>query len=58
MAQVFAQLIPLGRMARPEEVAQAVFYLVSDAAAYLTGEVLNIDGGMMAGFNFLMPPPE
>ena len=57
-APVMAGLIPLGRMATPEEIAQSVFYLVSDAAAYLTGEVLNIDGGMMAGFNFLMPPPE
>jgi NAD(P)-dependent dehydrogenase (short-subunit alcohol dehydrogenase family) len=50
-------LIPLGRMATPDEVAQCVAFLVSDGARYLTGEVLTIDGGMMAGFNFLMPPP-
>ena len=54
---VFAQLIPLGRMATADEVAQCVSFLVSDAARYLTGEVLTIDGGMMAGFNFLMPRP-
>jgi NAD(P)-dependent dehydrogenase (short-subunit alcohol dehydrogenase family) len=56
-APVMAGLIPLGRMATPNEVAQAVLYLVSDTGSYLTGEVLTIDGGMMAGFNFLMPPP-
>ena len=49
-------LIPLGRMATAEEVAQAVLFLVSDAANYLTGEVLNIDGGMMAGWNAMIPP--
>jgi 3-oxoacyl-[acyl-carrier protein] reductase len=54
---VFSALIPLGRMATADEVAQCVSFLVSDAARYLTGEVLNVDGGMMAGFNFLMPQP-
>jgi NAD(P)-dependent dehydrogenase (short-subunit alcohol dehydrogenase family) len=54
-APVMEGLIPLGRMATPDEVAHAVLYLVSDVASYLTGEVLTIDGGMMAGFSFLMP---
>jgi NAD(P)-dependent dehydrogenase (short-subunit alcohol dehydrogenase family) len=54
---VLAELIPLGRMATAEEVAECVSFLVSDAGRYLTGEVLTIDGGMMAGFNFLMPEP-
>ena len=55
---VLSELIPLGRMAAPQEVAQSVLFLVSEAGSYYTGEVLNIDGGMMAGFNFLMPPAE
>jgi 3-oxoacyl-[acyl-carrier protein] reductase len=42
-------LIPLGRAAQPEEVAKAVAYLASDDAAYITGHVLNVDGGMRMG---------
>jgi 3-oxoacyl-[acyl-carrier protein] reductase len=38
--------IPLGRFGEPEEVARAVIYLTSDDAAYITGHVLNINGGM------------
>jgi 3-oxoacyl-[acyl-carrier protein] reductase len=38
--------IPLQRPGRPEEVAEAALFLCSDAAAYITGVVLNVDGGM------------
>ena len=38
--------IPLGRPGQPEDVAEAVRFLASDAAAYLTGQVLHVSGGM------------
>ena len=38
--------IPLGRLASAEEVAAVASFLVSDAAAYVTGEVIRVDGGM------------
>ncbi|GIW55228.1 MAG: beta-ketoacyl-ACP reductase [Nitrospiraceae bacterium] len=39
--------IPLGRLGRPEDVAAAVRFLVSDEAAYITGHVLHVNGGML-----------
>jgi NAD(P)-dependent dehydrogenase (short-subunit alcohol dehydrogenase family) len=38
--------IPLGRIGRPEEVAAAVRFLCSDEAAYITGNVIDVNGGM------------
>ena len=42
----FAERIPLGRFGTPEEVAELALFLASDAAAYVTGQVVNINGGM------------
>ena len=43
--QLLAQ-IPLARLGSPQDVAWAVLYLASPAAAYVTGEVLAVNGGM------------
>ncbi len=40
------KLIPLGRFGKPEEVASIVAFLASDEASYITGEVININGGL------------
>jgi 3-oxoacyl-[acyl-carrier protein] reductase len=40
------KMIPVGRFGKPEEVAALVAFLVSDEAAYITGEVININGGL------------
>lgn len=41
------QLIPMGRIGRPEEVAKVVRFLCSDDASYLTGQVVSVNGGMI-----------
>ena len=41
--------IPLGRLGTPEDVAEAVAFLASDAAAYVTGQVIHVNGGMWMG---------
>ncbi|MDD2901368.1 MAG: 3-oxoacyl-[acyl-carrier-protein] reductase [Syntrophales bacterium] len=45
-AEMQAQ-IPMNRFGTPEEVAQAVLFLAGDAAAYITGQVLHVNGGML-----------
>jgi 3-oxoacyl-[acyl-carrier protein] reductase len=43
------KMIPLGRVGTPEEVAHCVAFLASEEAAYITGHVLNVNGGMLMG---------
>ena len=46
MKDALLEMIPLGRVGLPEEVAHCVAFLASDEAAYITGHVLTVDGGM------------
>jgi NAD(P)-dependent dehydrogenase (short-subunit alcohol dehydrogenase family) len=46
---LFEEKHPLGRISQPEEIARAILYLASDAAAFVTGAALPIDGGLTAG---------
>lgn len=39
--------IPLGKMGKPEDIANAVLFLASDRASYITGQVIHVDGGMV-----------
>jgi NAD(P)-dependent dehydrogenase (short-subunit alcohol dehydrogenase family) len=49
--------VPLGRLGRPEDVAQAVVYLSSEAASYVTGQNLLVDGGVTMGIIGQLPRP-
>jgi len=44
-----AEFIPMGRVGEPEDVADVILFLASDAARYLTGQVVVVDGGLLVG---------
>ena len=46
--RVMAARHPLGRVGQPRDIAHAVLFLASDRASFITGEYLNVDGGLMA----------
>jgi 3-oxoacyl-[acyl-carrier protein] reductase len=45
--EVIKQIIPMGRVGLPEEVAKVVRFLCSDEASYITGQVISVNGGMI-----------
>jgi 3-oxoacyl-[acyl-carrier protein] reductase len=45
-AEQVAQLVPMKRAGKPEEVAALVAFLASDAAGYISGQVIGVNGGM------------
>ena len=46
--EAIASQVPMNRIAQPEEVAAAILFLCSDAASYITGHILAVDGGWLA----------
>lgn len=49
LKQKAVEMIPVGRVGTPEDVANAVAFLASEEAGYITGHVLNVNGGMLMG---------
>ena len=45
--EVLKQIIPMGRVGLPEEIAKVVRFLCSDEASYITGQVISVNGGMI-----------
>lgn len=49
LVQAFTRAIPLGRIGQPEDLPGAILFFASDAAAYVTGQVLSVSGGLTMG---------
>jgi len=51
MKQRLIDRIPFGRLGQPEDIASAALFLASDESDYITGSVINVDGGMTNIYN-------
>ena len=49
-AHKVAQVVPIGRLAEPEDIAEIALFLASDNSAYITGAIINVDGGWQASY--------
>jgi 3-oxoacyl-[acyl-carrier protein] reductase len=48
-AEKAGEFIPMGRIGEPEEIADVILFLASNAARYMTGQVVVVDGGLLVG---------
>jgi 3-oxoacyl-[acyl-carrier protein] reductase len=55
MRQIFVEHTPSARLGRPEDIAETVLFLASDQAAYVNGQVICVDGGLIAHTPTAMP---
>jgi len=55
--EMFLKMIPRGRIGRPEDIAAAVSFLLTDAANYINGECIAVDGGFLTGRPLLRSSP-
>ena len=58
LRQIALDSIPLRRLAQPEDIAGAAIYLASDAAAFITGEVIGVNGGQLTWVAWPAPQPQ
>lgn len=58
MRAIYATSIPAGRTAQPEEMGEVIVWMCSDAASYLAGHTMLVDGGMITGLHNVMKRPE
>jgi NAD(P)-dependent dehydrogenase (short-subunit alcohol dehydrogenase family) len=55
LVESWGRMHPLGRVAQPDEVAEAIAFLASDRASFITGIALPVDGGLLANAAVVLP---